>query len=89
MITLVYSKKYLTARKKFVRHNLVRARNLNSTLKFFVDNPTHPSLRTEKLRGTDVWTIRIDEKNGIFFIWWNRETAVLIDVGPHDKYRKY
>lgn len=89
MITLVYSKKFLTERKKFVKHNLVRTRDVGAALRFFVDNPSHPSLQIEKLGGTNIWTIRIDSGNRIFFIWIDNQTAVLIDIGPHDKNRKY
>ena len=89
MITIVYSKKYLSERKKFVKHNLIRARNIVAALRFFVDNPSHPSLHLEKLGGSNIWTIRLDSGNRIFFQWFNNETAVLIDVGPHDKYNKY
>ncbi len=65
---------------------------LNKTIKavsLFVKNPKHPSLNLEKLKGSSFWTIRIDRGNRIFFSWINKTTALFIDIGKHDKYRKY
>ena len=65
---------------------------LNKTIKavsLFVKNPKHPSLNLEKLKGSTVWTIRIDKGNRIFCKWIDESTAIFIDIGEHDKYRKY
>ena len=89
MIKIKYSPKYLSERKKFLRNN---SELLNKTIKallVFVKNPKHPGLNLEKLKGSHVWTIRIDRGNRIFFSWIDKETALFIDIGKHDKYRKY
>ena len=89
MITIQYSPKYLSARKRFLKNNFDL---LNKTLKaisLFISNPIHPSLNLEKLKGSKIWTIRIDRGNRIFFSWIDKKTALFIDIGPHDKYRKY
>lgn len=54
-----------------------------------MNNPNHPSLNLEKLKGSDYWTIRIDKGNRIFFKWIDKTEALFIDIGKHDKYRKY
>ncbi len=89
MIIIAYSSKYLAARKKFLKNN---SKLLDKTIKaifLFVKNPKHPSLNLEKLKGTKIWTIRIDTGNRIFFYWIDESTALFIDIGKHDKYRKY
>lgn len=89
MIAISYSPKYLAARKKFLKNN---NRLLNKTIKvisLFVKNPQYPSLNLEKLQGTKIWTIRIDKGNRIFFYWIDESKALFIDIGKHDKYRKY
>lgn len=89
MIKIQYSPKYLSERKKFLKNN---SKLLNKTIKaisVFARNPQHPGLNLEKLGGTKVWTIRIDKANRIFFSWINEKTALLIDIGKHDKYRRY
>ena len=89
MIALAKTTTYQKERNKFLKHNPSRAEALIKTLKKFVQNPTYPSLNLEKLSGSEFWTIRIDRSPRIFFIWINKDTALLVDIGPHDKYRKY
>ena len=89
MINFIYSKRYLSSRKKFLKNNLRRLKDLGNALRLFSMNPTHPSLYIEKLKGSKIWTIRIDESNRLFFVWFDENTALLIDIGKHDKYRKY
>ncbi len=89
MIEIQYSSRYLSSRKKFLNNNLDL---LNKTIKaifLFVNNPRHPSLNLEKLKGSHIWTIRIDKGNRIFFSWINKTTALFLDIGKHDKYRRY
>ena len=89
MITLVRSQRFENERRKFVKNSPQRAENLIKSLQRFVGNPRYPSLHIEKLQGSKIWTIRIDLGNRIFFLWINQTTALLIDIGPHDKYRQF
>ena len=78
MIIILKTSRYQKERNKFIK-----------TINKFVHNPIHPSLHLEKLGGTKLWTIRIDRGNRIFFTWVDEKKALLIDIGKHDKYRKY
>ncbi len=89
MITLQYSSQYLTERKKFLKNNKNLLNQTVKCLKQFSTNPQHPSLNLEKLSGSKIWTIRIDRSNRIFLHYIDENTALLIDIGKHDKYRKY
>lgn len=89
MIVLHKSTKYQRALRKFVKANPKRVEKTYKALKRFIDNPKHPSLNTEKLHGTELCTIRIDRANRIYFVWIDKKTALLIDIGEHDKYRLY
>lgn len=89
MIEINYSYKYLSQRKKFLKNNLELLNKTIKTISLFVKNPKHPSLNLEKLKVSNTWTIRIDKGNRIFFYWVNKSTALFIDIGKHDKYRKY
>ena len=83
------SSSYYRALRKFVKNNKINASNLKKALKLFEENPSHPSLRLEKLSGSEVWTIRIDKSNRIFFVWVSKTIVLLIDIDKHDKYRRY
>jgi mRNA-degrading endonuclease RelE of RelBE toxin-antitoxin system len=56
-----------------------------------LEDPSRPSLNLEKLRGTDYWSIRV---NLGYRILLQRESDPegdafrLVDVGPHDIYRR-
>lgn len=89
MVTICYSSGYLAARRKFLKNNSKLADKAIKAISRFSKNPQHPSLNLEKLRGTKVWTIRIDQGNRIFFYWIEESKALFIDIGKHDKYRKY
>lgn len=88
-MTIDYSPSYLSSRKKFLKNNRHLLDKTIKTILLFVKNPKHPSLNLEKLKGTKIWTIRIDKGNRIFFYWIDQSGALFIDIGKHDKYRKY
>ena len=89
MIELKYSSRYLSERKKFLRNNSELLNRTIKALSVFVKNPKHPSLKLKKLKGSRVWTIRIDKGNRIFLSWIDKSAVLLIDIGKHDKYRRY
>lgn len=89
MINIRKTSKYNRQRDEFIKHNIKAGKALVKTLKLFRENPNHPSLNLEKLRGSDYWTIRIDQGSRIFFMWIDSETALFMDIGKHDKYREY
>lgn len=89
MIQLHYSPAYLSARAKFLKNNPKLLKKTTKAISFFVNNPKHPGLNLEKLGGLDIWTIRIDKGNRIFFQWINESTAIFVDIGKHDKYKRY
>jgi len=88
-VEIKLSSSYYRALRKFVKNNKINASNLKKALKLFEENPSHPSLRLEKLSGSKVWTIRIDKSNRIFFVWVSKTIVLLIDIDKHDKYRRY
>lgn len=87
---LEYSKHFLSERKKYIKNSLQRYTSYKKAVTLFVSNPNHPSLDIEKLRNAKgVYTIRIGRSDRIFFIWKEESTVLFIDIGKHDKYRRY
>ncbi|MBF8249562.1 MAG: hypothetical protein HW400_163 [Candidatus Levybacteria bacterium] len=80
---------YYRGLKTFVKNNRINAENIKKALNLLRENPRHPSLNLEKLKGSNIWTIRIDKGNRIFFSWVDKTTALFLDIGKHDKYRRY
>lgn len=56
----------------------------------FLKNLFHPSLNTEKLepKNKNIWSFRINKKLRVIFTFNVDETIVLLDIGPHDIYKK-
>jgi len=79
----------LSYRRKFLKNDPGLLSKTTKAISMFISNPAHPGLKLEKLRGTKIWTIRIDKGNRIFLTWIDKSTALFIDIGQHDKYRKY
>ena len=89
-IKIEYSRYFLTQRKKYVKNDRKRFADFKKTINLFLSNLIHPSLHIEKLQNAKgIHTIRLNKSDRIFFIWKEENTALLIDIGPHDKYRRY
>lgn len=89
MIELRISSKFRTAHKKFIKNDSARKEAVASALRRFSQYATYPSLHLEKLGGSKYWTMRVDKGNRIFFMWIDKQIILLIDIGSHDKYKKY
>lgn len=83
------SSSYYKALKTFVKGSKSNAQRTQKVLNLLSKNPKHPSLNLEKLIGSKIWTIRVDKGNRIFFYFIDQDTILLINIGKHDKYRKY
>jgi Txe/YoeB family toxin of Txe-Axe toxin-antitoxin module len=67
--------------------NIVFHSSFEKRLKIFTKNNIHhPSLNTEKLSGSDIWSIRIDQGNRLFYVK-DGDDAIFFAVGSHDMYR--
>jgi len=83
-----YLPKFNSVYCKFTKNNKRRVKSIDKVLEIFAANPKHPSLKLEKLSGREIWTIRIDKGNRLFFVWSkNGDVAIFFFVGPHDSYK--
>ncbi len=56
----------------------------------FVNDPTHPSLRTKKVQGTDgIWESSINMDIRILWFYEGDELILLLDIGHHDILNKF
>lgn len=87
---LEYSSHFLSERKKYVKNNRQRFKDYKKAVSLFTSNSSHPSLNLEKLQNSKhVYTIRLNKGDRIFFVWKEENIALFIDIGKHDKYRRY
>lgn len=54
---------------------------------FFLENPFHPSLHTEKLvpKSKEVWSFRIDRHYRVLFRFIETDHILLLTTGTHDQ----
>lgn len=83
------SANFLRSLRKFIKGSIQNKENYTKAISRFKNDPNYPSLNLEKLKNSKVWTIRIDKGNRIFFTRTDESTALFIDIGKHDKYRRY
>lgn len=83
---LLTSSKFTRELEKFVKNDKSRAKAVKKALNLLINNPLSPGLNIEKIT-TEIWTIRIDKGNRIFFTFVDKRAILLIDIGKHDKYR--
>jgi hypothetical protein len=67
LVKINLTSKYKRELKRFVNRSKQRAQEVKNALNLLVQNPKHPGLHTEKLGGSDIWTIRLSEGNRLFF----------------------
>ncbi|PIZ65066.1 cytotoxin [Candidatus Roizmanbacteria bacterium CG_4_9_14_0_2_um_filter_39_13] len=88
MIQVATTPHFKRSRNKYIKNSVKKAKQFLSALNAFRHNPSHPSLNVEKLINSDIWSMRINRSDWIFFAWINNETALLLEIGHHDMYRK-
>lgn len=77
-------------RKSFKKLDSTLKKKTHKQFKLFLNNLFHPSLNTEKLepKTSNIWSFRIDKSTRVIFTFAENETILLLDIGPHDIYRK-
>jgi Txe/YoeB family toxin of Txe-Axe toxin-antitoxin module len=69
--------KYLTS------HNL--ANKFTKQLSYFLNDPMHPSLNTEKIKikNQEAYSFRIDRKYRVIFFYYSDDTIEIVDINNH------
>jgi mRNA interferase RelE/StbE len=64
--------------------------DFKSKIETFVKDPRHPSLKTHKLKGKYQESLAFRLKDGyrVLFEFSSLESVDLLDVGPHDIYKR-
>lgn len=88
MTRIKLTKRFVNLHRKYTKYNKKNTLAVEKVLQLFVNNPSHPSLNVEKLINSGIWSMRINRSDRIFFAWINNETALLLEIGHHDMYRK-
>lgn len=77
-------------RKSFAALDSRYKKKVKKQFQLFLKNPRYPSLNTEKLapKENNIWSFRIDRKYRVIFTFQGADTILVLDLGPHDIYRR-
>ncbi len=81
--------RFIKSWKKYIKNNPPIKKQAESALRKFASNPRIPDLRIKKIQGTDsLWELSVNMD--VRIVWYpDDDTAVLLDIGPHDILEKY
>lgn len=79
----------ITYTKSFKKHykklSDIEKKQTKKKLSFFIANPTHPSLRTKKIQGSNgLWESSVNMDIRIIWFYEDSEMIILLDIGHHD-----
>lgn len=57
---------------------------LKTKLELLAQNPSHPSLRTKRIQGTDLFECSVNMDIRIIWYYEGDKMIILLDVGHHD-----
>ena len=84
---ITYSK---TFKKHYKKLSDAEKKQTKKRLKFFMENPRHPSLLTKKIQGTDgIWESSVNMDIRILWFYENNELILLLDIGHHNILDKF
>jgi len=77
-------------RKSYKALPAVTQKKAKKQFELLLVNLFHPSLHTEKLepKHNNIWSFRIDKSYRVIFTFQGNEIILLINIGPHDIYKK-
>ena len=81
--------KFLARLDHYNRSDPITAKRIGGAVARFVGTPGAPGLNFEKLGGSNYHSIRVTQGVRIILRRAGADTFDLIDVGPHDIYRRY
>ena len=71
-------------RKHLKRLNAKELEQFKRKLRLFAENPFHPSLRTKKMQGTEVFECSVNMDIRIIWFYESDQLIALLDIGHHD-----
>ena len=71
-------------RKHLKRLNAKEIEQFKRKVRLFAENPFHPSLRTKKMQGTEVFECSVNMDIRIIWFYESDQLIALLDIGHHD-----
>jgi mRNA-degrading endonuclease YafQ of YafQ-DinJ toxin-antitoxin module len=85
---IIYTDTYVKKAAKFIKRHPHILGQYEKTLRILEVNPSHPSLRLHKLKGTlsELYSVSINISYRIMLYFIVKEDAIIpVDIGTHDE----
>ena len=84
---LIFSKEF---KKHYKKLSLNEKKQVTKKLDFLVSDPSHPSLRTKRIKSTsNLWESSINMDIRILWFYEGDKIIFLVDVGHHDILKRF
>lgn len=84
---ITYSDRF---KKNYKKLSNIEKKQVKNKLTLFTQNPTHPSLRTKKIKGVkNTWESSINMDIRVIWIFENEKYILLLDIGHHDIFDRF
>lgn len=81
-----YSARFIKKFQKLSKVDYSLKQSVISTIEIFQNNPNYPSLRLHKLSNTNSWSISVNMRIRILFVYVTSEKVLMLDLGGHEIY---
>lgn len=85
-MNIYLSRSYIKAYRKLIKNNLQLKNKIKKKIRLFRQNPTNPSLRLHKLKGSkfDTWSFSVEQDLRILLAYVE-DGVLFIDIGKHEE----
>ncbi len=84
---ILFSKRF---KKSFRKLTVLEKHQFYNKLKVFIKNHKHPSLRSKKIKGSNIlYESSINMSIRVIWSYKNESLIVMLDIGHHDILKKY
>ncbi len=81
-----YSSQFIKKFQKLSKVDFSLKQGVISTIETFQTNPSYPSLRLHKLSNTNSWSISVNMRIRILFVYVANDKVLMLDLGGHEIY---
>ncbi len=81
-----YSPRFIKKFQKLSKVDYALKHSVISSIEIFQTNPNYPSLRLHKLSNTNAWSISVNMRIRILFVYLGNDRVLMLDLGGHEIY---
>ena len=86
-LTITYTDRF---KKHYAKLTGTEREQFKNKLRLFAENPSHPSLRTKRIKGTEnLFEFSVNMDIRVIWFYEGEELVALVDIGHHDILKDY